>query len=294
MQPAHAVISSASRNSPSLASTFTPQRVVAAGLEAARVIRSIFEQGDLGVVFKDDASPVTRADEASNSVLKLALADIDPALYCSEEEIPELSKREKATRIWLVDPLDNTKGLVNGHIESCGINIALIDHGDPLFGYIHYFGGDIGILGIRGEGAFIAQNGELRPLEQPVLPINPRFVSYRPDLDTMNASMRNLHERLGVTSSDIVHGAILPARLHAIISGAADIYIEPRSIREWDVAPAFAIIRAQGGEVYSLADGKPCRLGSSELRAHPFVAVRRGIQAEETVKKLIAEAAGNP
>jgi 3'-phosphoadenosine 5'-phosphosulfate (PAPS) 3'-phosphatase len=208
------------------------------------------------------------------------------ALVVSEEDLPALEQRAAAPKVWLVDPLDNTRGLVNRKIETCGINIAFVEAGAPTVGYLHYFEPARGILGIAGEGAFEIDERDIRRLNPSEVPPELRYVAYRGAVADMSPTTRAAHEKLGIADTRLVHRELLPQRLRAVMLGEADVYLEPRPLHEWDIAPAIAVITAMPGTVRSLADWNPITFNSEKLVAPPFVAMRAGVDAEPLVGRL--------
>ena len=100
----------------------------AAGAEILRFYRT-----DLDVDRKDDHSPLTEADRASDAV-------IVPALRALTPDIPIVSEEQVADDIsggvfWLVDPLDGTKEFIAQRDEFT-VNIALVEGDQPILGLV--------------------------------------------------------------------------------------------------------------------------------------------------------------
>ena len=86
---------------------------------------------------KDDLSPVTAADEASEAIILEGLARLCPGVPVVAEEsvsqgrLPDLI----GGSFFLVDPLDGTKEFIAGRDEYT-VNIALISDATPIAGVI--------------------------------------------------------------------------------------------------------------------------------------------------------------
>src|SRR5579864_8357896 len=108
-------------------------RAALAGGEAAmRVYAHAFE-----VTHKDDKTPVTEADLASERVILAILAAAYPDIpVVSEETVPEAGFESPAARFWLVDPLDGTREFVAKNGEFA-VLIALVEDGRPVLGVVH-------------------------------------------------------------------------------------------------------------------------------------------------------------
>jgi 3'(2'), 5'-bisphosphate nucleotidase len=93
---------------------------------------------DFDVQAKEDDSPLTQADMASNRKIVAGLAALTPEIPIISEEfgLPEFTERSAWSRYWLIDPLDGTREFVNRNGEFT-VNIALIDNNRPVFGVVH-------------------------------------------------------------------------------------------------------------------------------------------------------------
>ena len=111
--------------------------VVALAEEAGRAILKVYAS-DFDVQSKDDNSPLTQADLASNRCIVAGLKALTPEIPIISEEfgLPEFEVRSRWDRYWLIDPLDGTKEFVNRNGEFT-VNIALIDHHKPVLGVVH-------------------------------------------------------------------------------------------------------------------------------------------------------------
>ncbi|MGC2412492.1 MAG: 3'(2'),5'-bisphosphate nucleotidase CysQ, partial [Stellaceae bacterium] len=111
----------------------TALRAALAGGEAVmRVYADPFD-----VTHKDDKTPLTEADLASERVIVQMLTSTFPEIpVVSEETVPEAGFASPASRFWCVDPLDGTKEFVarNGEFS---ILIGLIEDGRPVLGVVH-------------------------------------------------------------------------------------------------------------------------------------------------------------
>ena len=99
-------------------------------LRAGALIMDVYKT-DFDVVSKDDASPVTEADQKAELLILEALGQMAPDIpVLAEEAVAAGHIPEIADRFFLVDPLDGTKEFINKRGEFT-VNIALIEHGRP-------------------------------------------------------------------------------------------------------------------------------------------------------------------
>src|SRR5438874_13673857 len=108
-------------------------RAALAGGEAVmRVYADPFE-----VTQKDDKTPVTEADLASERVIVAMLTKAFPDIpVVSEETVPDAGFASPAARFWQVDPLDGTKEFVARNGEFA-VLIGLVEDGRPVLGVVH-------------------------------------------------------------------------------------------------------------------------------------------------------------
>ena len=104
---------------------------------AGEAILAIYACKDqLANTVKDDSSPLTEADLASNDILLKGLSKRWPTIpVLSEESVNGFSDGEKPELYWAVDPLDGTKEFLKGNGEFT-VNIALVVNGEPQIGVV--------------------------------------------------------------------------------------------------------------------------------------------------------------
>lgn len=196
---------------------------------------------------KDDGSPVTEADLASNRAIQAGLEAIEPPLpIVSEESDPEAAAAERPEVFWLVDPLDGTKEFISGTGEYT-VNIALVRGGDPLMGVVYLPATDVMYTAVRGGGAFkSAAGGSAEPISATQAETPVRAVVSRSHLDEKTEQFLDM---LGITER-IPHGSSL--KMCAVADGGADIYPRFGPTCLWDTAAGAAVARAAGCKVTDL------------------------------------------
>ncbi|MCB5410446.1 histidinol-phosphatase [Pseudogemmobacter faecipullorum] len=117
---------------------------LALAAEAAKEITLSWFRQPIEIEDKEDHSPVTIADRATEAELRRLIASHFPADgILGEEEAPS---NPESRRIWVVDPIDGTRSFITGH-PLYGCLIALLQDGIPLLGQI-----DMPVLGERWQG----------------------------------------------------------------------------------------------------------------------------------------------
>jgi len=218
---------------------------------AGEVIMRIYVRPELWEASeKEDTSPVTAADLAANEVISNGLAQLMPRLpVLTEEEVETAwSARRQWARYWLVDPLDGTKEFLarNGEFS---VNIALIEHGQTVFGMVHLPVSGVTYYGSRHHGSFLQpREGEprklqTRPLAWPKMDV---VASHRHGQDKLQPLLDAL-KSAGAEVNHLPLGSSL--KLCKIAEGKADFYPRMGPTCEWDTAAAQAVVEGAGGRV---------------------------------------------
>lgn len=224
---------------PDLAALISPVKALAR--EASAAIMEVY-QGDFQVTEKADSSPLTAADMAAHRLLVTGLPALLPGVPVISEEAPAppLAQRRHWPRLWLVDPLDGTKGFVRRNGEFC-INIALVENGLPVLGlilepvtgsiyYAHRHGG-----AHRQDPGQSPQRLSTRPC--PARPVVAG--SRRP-----GERLRQLLSRLGPHDYLSKHSALKSC---LVAEGTVDLYVRFGETSEWDTAASQILVEEAGG-----------------------------------------------
>ncbi len=237
---------------------------------AGKVILQYYvDAEEIDVREKDDASPVTDADEAAETFILGALNTLTPHIpIVSEEaaaagEIPEID----GDFFWLVDPLDGTKEFISRNGEFT-VNIALIEHGVPVAGVVHAPALAMTWAG-AGEGT-----ATFSETDNPAMPISVREIPA--EGATVVASRRHgTGEKLeAFLSSRSINDRVTAGsslKFCLVASGQADLYPRFGRTMEWDTAAGHAVLLAAGGEVWTL-DNEPLDYGKPGFENPDFIA----------------------
>lgn len=226
----------------------------AVSIEAGKAIMEIYDKVDIEVEYKDDRSPLTAADKASNdkivAVLKREFPDY---AILSEEEKDNLSRLNNDF-CFVVDPLDGTKEFIkrNGQFT---VNIALAYCHESVMGVIYVpVTGEL-YYASRGYGAYkMDKEGAVERLQ----------VSDNTDVSTLKVVMSNSH---GCAEMDVLMekyqlknfvkvGSSLKGCM--VATGQADIYYRYNPTMEWDTAAMQCIVEEAGG-LFAQMDDTPMR-----------------------------------
>src|ERR1700755_3374515 len=209
--------------------------------EAGALALSLFRT-ELKNWTKGASSPVSEADIAVNDLLEKRLRSATPDYgWVSEESADDPSRLERQL-VWVVDPIDGTRGYLAGKEDWC-VSVALVENEQPLLAAVCAPVTDEFFFAARGQGA--SCNGiKLRATSGTEL-----------DFSRM-AGPKPLVERLKKTGDDIVlHPRIgsLALRLCRVADGRLDAAFAGGQSRDWDLAAADLIVHEAGGNMTALS-----------------------------------------
>jgi 3'(2'), 5'-bisphosphate nucleotidase len=235
---------------------------LAGGEQVMRVYADPFE-----VIQKDDRTPVTEADLASERAIIAILGEAVPDIpIVSEETVPEAGFSSPAARFWCVDPLDGTKEFIarNGEFS---VLIALIEHGIPVLGVVH--GPAIGVTYVaHGKGTAMRRRdgGDFEPIRARVPPDGIVVIHSR-----SHENSRRLAEYF--QNRPVIERRLCGSALKfgVLAAGEADFYPRFGTTMEWDTAAGQAVLEAAGGHVLGL-DGARLSYGKPGLKNDGFLA----------------------
>lgn len=231
-----------------------------AAAAAADISRNYF-RGNLKVTTKVDRTPVTQADVECETAIKRILLKAYPQHGFYGEETGVM--RDDAEYLWLVDPIDGTKGFIRQY-PFFSTQIALMRDGQPILGVSS--GTMFGELAWaeRGQGAWL--NGER-------LAVSEIDQLERGAISTGN--LKSLAESAGwaalggiVASADRIRGYGDFYHYHLLAAGKIEAVIES-DVNILDIA-ALSVIVEEAGGVFTDLNGKQVDLQTrSVLAANP-------------------------
>jgi 3'(2'), 5'-bisphosphate nucleotidase len=234
--------------------------------EAGRATMTYYNGAAVGVREKDDRSPVTLADEVAHGLLVDGLQRLDPStpVISEEAEAASFETRRGWSRFWLVDPLDGTKEFIK-HRAEFTVNVALIEHGEPVLGVVLAPALDLLYWAVKGEGAW--REEKARPAER-IYSTAPRPGAPLTVVESLSHPSPELEEYLHTVpvARRVKAGSSL--KFCWVAEGRADIYPRLGPTMEWDVAAGDCIYRQSG------RDGErpsPLTYNKPDLRNTSFV-----------------------
>lgn len=235
------------------------QAALDAARQAARKILALYEHFE--------AIPDARADihtqadlESQELILGLLRQRFPGDAMCAEEETPTLAAAPKTgRRVWVVDPIDGTRGFAQKNGEF-SVMIGLIEDDQTVLGVV--LEPALGRLtwAVRGGGCW-RQDGEAD---------TPVRCQVTTTTDLSAAALVQSRSKPGVVSKQVK--ALQPARvlethsagvkLARVARGEADLYVNHYlNFHDWDICAGHVLVEEAGGQVTGLY-GQPVRYGA--------------------------------
>src|SRR5437588_6434081 len=119
--------------------------------EAGAPALSLFRT-DLKNWTKGASSPVSEADIAVNDLLESRLRSVTPDYGWLSEESVDDEQRLGKHLVWIVDPIDGTRGYLAGRDDWC-VSVALVEDASPVLAAVFAPASDEFFFAARGQGA---------------------------------------------------------------------------------------------------------------------------------------------
>jgi myo-inositol-1(or 4)-monophosphatase len=226
-----------------------------AAREAGRIACRHFERGGkttARIWSKHGGSPVTEADVAVDSFLKVELSVALPEAAWLSEETADDPARLGARRLWIVDPIDGTRAFLSGHPDWC-VAIALLIDGEPALGVIAAPAHDTLYEAWRGGGAYRDCAPITASARQGLAGAS--VAGPKPLIDKLERAVGRMAPVPRIPS--------LALRLARVAEGAVDLGLVSGNSRDWDLAAANLILTEAGGKLTAF-DGLRPRYNAAE------------------------------
>jgi myo-inositol-1(or 4)-monophosphatase len=209
--------------------------------EAGALALSLFRT-DLRNWIKGTSSPVSEADIAVNQLLEDRLRSATPDYGWLSEESADDEQRLGKPLVWVVDPIDGTRGYLAGREDWC-VSVALVEDASPVLAAVFAPASDEFFFAMRGRGSALND-----------VPVH---ATAGIELDFSRiAGPKPLVERLVRSSDNIVlHPRIgsLALRLCRVAQGSLDAAFAGGQSRDWDLAAANLIVQEANGSMTALS-----------------------------------------
>ncbi|HEX3559516.1 MAG TPA: 3'(2'),5'-bisphosphate nucleotidase CysQ [Pyrinomonadaceae bacterium] len=233
--------------------------------------------------------PVTQADRTLNEMIVRHLREAFPADGILAEESVDTEARLSCGRVWMIDPLDGTKGFIAG-TGDFAVQIGLAVEGRARLGVLYAPATDVLYWAARGHGAWV-----LRPTSEAGK--RTRAERLRVTDETSLARMRLAESRshrgprmdalvraLGVRAEVKSHSVGIKVGL--LVERQADLYIHlsPKT-KQWDTCAPEAVLAEAGGRMTDLW-GEPMAYNSPDVLNRNGLVASNGAAHDTVVERI--------
>ncbi|GAB4142948.1 MAG: 3'(2'),5'-bisphosphate nucleotidase CysQ [Bacteroidia bacterium] len=247
---------------------------VLAAIEAGKTILKIYSEDNFNVEFKEDDSPLTRADKASHDIIVSYLGKTKYPVV-SEEDVTHHTSAERLSwqECWMVDPLDGTKEFIKRNGEFT-VNIAFIRNGKSVAGVIYTPVKDTLHYASENNGSFIIRNASSLKAEDLFKQAERLPLRKRPEVFTLvgSRSHSSPETEAYVQEMKAQHGDVnfvaagSSLKFCLVAEGEAHAYPRFAPTMEWDTAAGQIIAEEAGCRVVVWPEKQELRYNREELR----------------------------
>jgi myo-inositol-1(or 4)-monophosphatase len=195
---------------------------------------------------KAGGSPVTEADMAVDTLLRTKLLAARPDYGWLSEETRDDPARRSNAMIFVVDPIDGTRGFINGDDRWC-VSVAVVAAGRPVTGVLYAPARDEFFTAASGQGAWLG--GARLSVSRMPDPAGARLCGPRGWLRTPSIL------RLGADLQE--HIPSLAYRFASVANGRLDAAFASPRANDWDLAACDLLVHEAGGRLTGLDAAAP-------------------------------------
>lgn len=232
-------------------------------VQAGDILLRYFKKPDLHIIRKDDGSPVTEADYASNSFLLEQLQLLGIPIVTEETQPDEIPKGD----FFIIDPLDGTQYFID-QAPHFAILLALISNGSPVMGVSYFPVTGLLFSAELGKGSFL--NG------QPIRNSQTReaLISYSSGFH-LKPQAQPLMQALNIQE---VRNQESILKMCNMARGDADFYPRFGNTYEWDTASGQILLEEAGCRVMDVKTLQPMKYGKTNYLNNGFVCYRQDLE----------------
>ncbi len=229
------------------------------------------------------SEPVTIADRTASKIIVEKLAEEFPEDGILSEEEPDSRRRLSKSRVWIIDPLDGTRGFINKDGDFA-VQIGLAVGGEAVLGVVFLPNQNMLYYAVKDEGAFFIENeNSSKKLE----------VSSKTDFSEMIPAISRNHRspKMSRISADFhfkkeVRRGSVGLKIGLLARQICDLYVHlsPRT-KFWDTCAPQIILEEAGGNLTDLF-GSRIRYDIKDVQNHNGVLATNGVAHDKAVAKL--------
>jgi 3'(2'), 5'-bisphosphate nucleotidase len=231
----------------------------------------------------DYNEPVTVADRAANELIVRGIREAFPDDGILAEESIDTERRLGKQRVWIIDPLDGTKGFI-ARSGDFAVQIGLAVEGESVLGVVYQPLPDVLYRAASGGGTWVERAG---------FPPERAEVSRESDIKRMRLAASRSHRSqrmdriirtLGIEEE--VSRDSVGVKVGLIIERQCDIYIHTSPLtKQWDTCAPEVVLREAGGQFTDLFGG-PMRYNSPVVQNRNGIVASNGAAHERIIEQL--------
>ena len=229
------------------------------------------------------SEPVTIADKTASKIIVEGLADVFPTDgILSEEEFDDHARLTKE-RVWIIDPLDGTKGFVE-RTGDFAVQIGLAEDSESVLGVVFLPIEDKLYFAAKGKGAWLIEKNDAPKRLQ---------VSAETDFAKMNIAVSKNHRspKMQRIISDFelkqeIRRGSVGLKVGLIAQQICDLYIHLSSrTKHWDTCAPEIIICEAGGNLTDIF-GEKIVYNTADVHNHNGILSSNSAIHDLTVARL--------
>ena len=224
-------------------------------IQAGEVLKK-YHRTTLDIEYKkDEFDPVSVADRESDELLQAGITAAFPGDQILSEENP-LQPESYEGRVWMIDPLDDTKGYLRGE-DASSVMIGLLEAGKPVLGVVYLPFRNEWFYAEAGKGSYRVKGGQTTKLQVTSTTLIEGSILVGRHL--VAGDVRPIDEAIAQLGfGSIVEEGSIGAKIGLIANGRADGFIHTNlKAGKWDTLASEIILTEAGGPPLCDIDGLP-------------------------------------
>ena len=233
--------------------------------------------------------PVTQADRAVNELIVRHLRESFPEDGILAEESVDTDRRLGRGRVWMIDPVDGTKGFIAG-TGDFAVQIGLAVEGRACLGVLYAPATDVLYWAARGHGAWV-----LRPTSEAGESVKAERLGVTAEIELARMRLAESRSHRGPRMESLVRalGVRAEVKSHSVgikvgllVERQADLYIHlsPKT-KQWDTCAPEAVLAEAGGRMTDLW-GEPLQYNTPDVLNRNGILASNGAAHDSVVARL--------
>ena len=233
--------------------------------------------------------PVTQADRTVNELIVRALRESFPADGVLAEESVDTERRIGCERVWMIDPIDGTKGFIAG-TGDFAVQIGLAVEGRAALGVLYAPATDVLYWAARGHGSWV-----LRPTSEAEGEARPERLRVSGETELTRMRLAESRSHRGPKMDAVVRalGVRAEVRSHSVgikvgllVERQADLYIHmsPKT-KQWDTCAPEVVLTEAGGRMTDIWGG-PLHYNTPDVLNRNGLVASNGAAHERVLERM--------